>query len=275
MTTPSHNRPSYVDQLLAAEREAPRPSPEAERRVRARVTASLVAGATGATGLAASTVHAAAATGIAVKTGGLAALGAKVSVVVLGVGVLGTAGVVSYQHRAASQARARSARTALAPPAAVFPRPRRVAPAPVPHPSDLLAADTTTEGTAAPSAPATSPPVPRAAPVRPAPAAVAVPMAVAAPGSPGGTLANESLLIEGARARIGEGKPARALVLLVRHAQQFPRGQLVEEREALWVQALVQEGATAEARERAMQFERRFPQSIQRDSVRAVVPSIP
>jgi hypothetical protein len=53
-----------------------------------------------------------------------------------------------------------------------------------------------------------------------------------------------------------------ALIPLARHASGFPRGQLVEEREGMWVKALVLAGRPAAARARAESFRRRFPHSL-------------
>src|ERR1017187_2606563 len=91
MIAPSNKLPSYVVELLEAERQAPRPPMDIERRVRGRVAAALVASGGGATSLAASSAAATVA-GVSVKVGGIASLGVKLSVLVVGVGVLGTAG---------------------------------------------------------------------------------------------------------------------------------------------------------------------------------------
>jgi hypothetical protein len=64
------------------------------------------------------------------------------------------------------------------------------------------------------------------------------------------------------------------LLLLGQHARRFGHGQLAEEREALWVQALVANGNTEEARTRAVQFRRHFPRSIQIEIVNAAIHSI-
>jgi hypothetical protein len=52
-----------------------------------------------------------------------------------------------------------------------------------------------------------------------------------------------------------------ALARLSEHARRFKDGRLVEEREALRVQALAGLGRTEEARQTARQFEARFPRS--------------
>ncbi len=76
------------------------------------------------------------------------------------------------------------------------------------------------------------------------------------------TLEAERRLLEPARAALARGMSAQVLDLLGRHLQAFPEGQLVEEREALWVQALAQSGETDSARLRAGLFRERFPKSF-------------
>src|ERR1017187_6654126 len=105
MIAPSNKPPSYVAELLEAERQAPRPPMDIERRVRGRVAATLVASAAGATSLAASSAAATVA-GVSVKVGGIASLGVKLSVLVVGVGVLGTAGWGGWAGRRAGQTKA-------------------------------------------------------------------------------------------------------------------------------------------------------------------------
>jgi outer membrane protein assembly factor BamD (BamD/ComL family) len=53
-----------------------------------------------------------------------------------------------------------------------------------------------------------------------------------------------------------------ALAPLAEHARRFPSGRLVEEREALRVQALAKLGRVAEARQVAQAFRARFPRSV-------------
>ncbi|WAS96514.1 RNA polymerase sigma factor [Nannocystis punicea] len=62
-------------------------------------------------------------------------------------------------------------------------------------------------------------------------------------------LSAEVALLDEARARLEEGAPAAALTLLTTHAREFPRGALMDVREAGRVEALcaMQRGAEAEA----------------------------
>jgi hypothetical protein len=76
------------------------------------------------------------------------------------------------------------------------------------------------------------------------------------------TLGRERTLIEATRSALGRGDSAAALDSIDKHARDFPAGRLVEEREALAVQALMLAGRGDEARSRGERFHRRFPRSI-------------
>jgi outer membrane protein assembly factor BamD (BamD/ComL family) len=88
-------------------------------------------------------------------------------------------------------------------------------------------------------------------------------------------LADENALIDAARKALGERHAADAAAFLDQHARSHPNGQMAEEREALWVQALVAQGAGEAARARAARFRERFPQSIQLDVISAALETIP
>ena len=75
-------------------------------------------------------------------------------------------------------------------------------------------------------------------------------------------LADERALIEIARTALAKRQTAKALEALQSHADKFATGQLVEERESLWVQALVNAGERAQAKTKADAFRRRFPESM-------------
>ncbi|HMK74077.1 MAG TPA: hypothetical protein VK454_12105 [Myxococcaceae bacterium] len=77
------------------------------------------------------------------------------------------------------------------------------------------------------------------------------------------TLGDERTLLDQARAAIAHGRFGEAEVLLARHAQAFPAGRLVEEREALGIRLLVREGHLSEAHRRAVHFRQQHPHSIQ------------
>ncbi len=76
------------------------------------------------------------------------------------------------------------------------------------------------------------------------------------------TLEEERRLLEPARTALGRGMASQALELVEKHAAQFPRGELAEEREALWVQALSVSGDAASARDRAARFKAQWPESL-------------
>ncbi|WP_394834881.1 hypothetical protein LVJ94_51125 [Pendulispora rubella] len=84
-------------------------------------------------------------------------------------------------------------------------------------------------------------------------------------------LAEEQSLLETARSAILRRDPVLALAPLREHAQRFPRGHLIEERDGLWVQALANAGETAAARTKAAEFRRRYPQSLLLPAVEAAV----
>jgi hypothetical protein len=71
----------------------------------------------------------------------------------------------------------------------------------------------------------------------------------------------ELRLLEQARAAVATEDFAAAMQLLADHARRFRRGRLVEEREALRVQALAGLGRRSDARRAAAQFEAKFPRS--------------
>jgi hypothetical protein len=126
---------------------------------------------------------------------------------------------------------------------------------------------------APPAMPAAAAPPAVAAPAVAAPA-VAAP-AVAAPAvaprperAPGGdALAREQLLLQRCRSALLRGNGAAALEAVQLHARQFRAGSLVEEREALRIEALAQLRRGDEARARAADFHRRWPASLFGDLV--------
>jgi len=93
--------------------------------------------------------------------------------------------------------------------------------------------------------------------------------------SPDLALAAERQLIEQSRNALVRGEATAAEEPLSNHATRFPRGRLAEERESLWVQALLRQGRFADARTRAANFERDFPNSLLLPAVQAAMKSIP
>lgn len=93
-------------------------------------------------------------------------------------------------------------------------------------------------------------------PPRP-PAAGGEPVRITTPS----TYAFELRLLEPARRSIARGNFSAALPAILQHQRDYPRGQLVEEREALRVRALWGMGARNEAESAAALFRRRYPHS--------------
>ncbi|MET0594398.1 MAG: hypothetical protein ABW133_16975 [Polyangiaceae bacterium] len=89
------------------------------------------------------------------------------------------------------------------------------------------------------------------------------------------SLAAERRMLEAARAALVAGEPKAGLDWAMRHAKQFPRGVLAEEREALFIDALVASGRYDDARRRADGFRTRYPGSLFAPSVSAALQAIP
>ncbi len=75
------------------------------------------------------------------------------------------------------------------------------------------------------------------------------------------SLAAEMALLRRARAALRQGDAPGALAVLGRHARRFPRGQMLEDRQALRVQALCDAGRPRQAREAAAAFVAAHPGS--------------
>jgi hypothetical protein len=125
-------------------------------------------------------------------------------------------------------------------------------------------------------------PVPAAAPSssasQPAPEVSAPPRATAEPRPSAprvDDIAQERLVLDDARDRLSRGEATEALKRLSDHERRFPRGKLVEEREALAIQALVNAGRYDEARARATAFRNRSPNSVFLPAIDATLSSIP
>ena len=91
----------------------------------------------------------------------------------------------------------------------------------------------------------------------------------------GSQLSAERILLDKARAALAQGDSARAIDLLERHRRSFPRPVLAEERDAMWIQALVKAGRYDEARARATTFRKRTPDSLFSSVVDSAMASIP
>jgi len=123
----------------------------------------------------------------------------------------------------------------------------------------------------APGAPATerdAPPPARASRSRSAPVARASAVK-AATSEVAPNVAGEIALLDDAQRALASGHPDRALQLLDRHAREFPRGSLIEERSAARIIALCALGRVTPARAESAAFVRRFPSSPLVERVRA------
>ncbi|HEX9295501.1 MAG TPA: hypothetical protein VF881_06685 [Polyangiaceae bacterium] len=81
----------------------------------------------------------------------------------------------------------------------------------------------------------------------------------------------ESWLVARAREALRAGQASAAFALLEQTRQRFPQGVLLQEREALTIEALVQLGQRRAALERASAFSRDYPTSPHRMRVQAIV----
>lgn len=88
-------------------------------------------------------------------------------------------------------------------------------------------------------------------------------------------LARERALLDRARVSMAQGDPERALLLLGQHARIYRRGTLIEEREAMAVNALVSLGRYTEAEKRGASFRTAFPASLVLPSVEAALAAMP
>jgi hypothetical protein len=84
-------------------------------------------------------------------------------------------------------------------------------------------------------------------------------------------LSAERALLDAARIALARGEGAEALDAAERHAKEFPRGRLSEEREALAIRALAMIQRTDEARSREERFRARFPNSLMLPGLEAVL----
>lgn len=102
------------------------------------------------------------------------------------------------------------------------------------------------------------PPAAEAAPPKPPPPRPAKP----APPVKSGELGAERSLVEQARAALARQDPAAALFVLAQHEREHANGQLAEERTALQIIALAQNGQPDEARALATRFKAKWPGSL-------------
>jgi hypothetical protein len=125
---------------------------------------------------------------------------------------------------------------------------------------------------AAPRAPVAAPMAPAAAPEPPPaiepPSRPRVHRPSLAP--PPSRLAAEGRVVLEARADLRDGRPDDALGVLEAASVEFADGALVQEREALTIEALARTGRRADAGRRAAAFLRAYPESPHASAVKAV-----
>ena len=88
------------------------------------------------------------------------------------------------------------------------------------------------------------------------------PAVTSAPPPADRSLAEERALLDAARAARARGDDEAAISAARGHESRFPAGQLAEEREAIWIQALVRAQRVDEARSRAASLRARAPRSV-------------
>lgn len=139
------------------------------------------------------------------------------------------------------------------------------------HRDDRVRVEPTTKATM--SAPATTTTMTIEAPMpmpTPTPSTEPTPTPSAKPTASVDVLAEETKLLDAARAKV-DSDPAGALVVLDEHRAKFPAGKLSAEREYLSIKALVKLGRKDEAKARADSFLKRWPESPLAGVVTALV----
>lgn len=132
-----------------------------------------------------------------------------------------------------------------------------------------------------PSAPTSITPIASSAEEAPLPVAsstsiaparsASVPTVDSDPVNRGGDLVRERELLDVARAALAHGDPDGAIAAAKRHARLWPHGVLAEERDVVWIQALVAEGNHDEAVQLANVFRKQFPNSALSGAVKAAL----
>lgn len=144
--------------------------------------------------------------------------------------------------------------------------------------STVASATSSTTHRASPSIETTAFPV-RELPSMPSPPAPSITLSAMRSPAPPAPVASEAVaaeraLLDSARVALANGEPSQVLALTERHEKEFPRGRLVEEREALMIRALVKLGRRDEARERGARFKTTWPRSLAMPAVTAALESI-
>ncbi|MDQ2645020.1 MAG: hypothetical protein M3020_14480 [Myxococcota bacterium] len=174
-------------------------------------------------------------TSLAASAAGSSGVAGYVAAAVLGVGAL-VAGLVALQSPSQVQpAPAEPAATVVAPPVQAPPEATPVV--------EALPAVEATPSESSEKAP------------------IAKPASTAAKASAGDELRQELKLLDEARAALKSGAPARARVLLERHARRFPSGSFRQEADVLRVETLARLGERQKAASLAREFLSEHPES--------------
>jgi hypothetical protein len=88
-------------------------------------------------------------------------------------------------------------------------------------------------------------------------------------------LASESRLLDLARVALAEGDLRRSMTALEQHRRIFPEGQLLPQREALRIEALVASGDYPAALAAANAFRHRFPESLLKVKIDRLLRDLP
>lgn len=107
----------------------------------------------------------------------------------------------------------------------------------------------------------------------PAPVVIASsnPIATDDPSIQTGDLIRERELLDVARSAMSHDRPLDAITAAKRHEKRWPKGYLVEEREVVWIQALVATGEYEQAKTHGAAFHRNFPHSALTSAVDAAL----
>jgi hypothetical protein len=257
--------------LIARARDGLTPGPDEHARIKRRVLVQIAAGTVAATAALSTSAEAAVATGAGVFSAFAKILAAGVlGAAVVGVGVVGISGrsklaaPASSMHEAPTRVPAALSTTVEAP--AAVP----IETEPVPTTSSAPQSDTPPvvpeHRRASPAAP---PPPSRRDPVAVPTAAASAPAPLQISAEGPSTLVAEAALLSRSDAALRAGNAARALELVDEHATSYPRGVLIEEREAERVVVLCALGRVDDARATASAFLRDHPRSTQASRVRA------
>lgn len=244
--------PPELEELFAAERSRPGPAPEIVEQLLLAVQAASVAPAAGPAA-SASTAHAAA---------GTAAATAKTGALVVAAFLVGAVSSVALYRQLA---------TPLPPPIVI------VHAVPVSPTAQTVPASPSPAARERPPPPAQEArPARKPQPAPPSPPSPPRPTVEQAATEPrpelDAALGAERTLMEQANTSLVRRQPREALAALEQHLARFPQGQLAEERESLWIQALLAAGNRPAAAERARTFKARYPSSIFLPAVEALIP---